>query len=164
MATSAKSKRTRATPRTDAVTLLKADHQQVKDWFEQFKKTSGAERQARLAQKICQALRLHTILEEEIFYPAFFEATHDKDLHHEAEVEHNGAKELIAQIEQSNPTDDYFRAKVNVLGEMINHHVREEEKPGGMFAEARQAKMDLRGLGEQIAQRKSQLESTQQAA
>ena len=162
MAMSAKSKRARASQ--DAVTLLKADHQLVKDWFEQFKKASGETRQSALAQKICHALRLHTILEEEIFYPAFFEATHDKDLHHEAEVEHNAAKELIAQIEQMAPQDDYFHATVNVLGEMIKHHVREEEKAGGMFAEAKKAKMDLVTLGERITERKLQLESEQKAA
>lgn len=164
MVTSTKSKRGRAARAPDAVSLLKADHQQVKEWFEQFKKASDEARQRTLAQKICQALRLHTTLEEEIFYPAFLEATHDKDLHHEAEVEHNGAKELIGQIEQLSPRDDYFHATVNVLGEMIKHHVREEEKPGGMFAEAKKANMDLAALGRQLVERKSQLESRQKAA
>jgi len=159
-----KSGHTRPARHRDAIALLKADHQQVKQWFGQFRKTSEAARQNALARDICHALRLHTTIEEELFYPAFLEATHDKDIHHEAEVEHHGAKELIAEIEHSNASDDYFRAKVNVLAEMINHHVREEEKPGGMFAEARKARMDLIALGERLAERKSQLESQDKAA
>jgi hypothetical protein len=59
-------------------------------------------------------------------------ATEDKDIHHEAVVEHDGAKQLIAQIQGMSPDDDYFDAKVTVLSEMIKHHVKEEEKPGGM--------------------------------
>jgi len=146
------------------VTLLKADHQQVKQWFAQFRKAEDQARQGMLARNICDALRLHTSIEEEIFYPAFLEATKNEDIHHEAEVEHQSAEHLIVEIEQSTPADDFFRAKVNVLGEMIKHHISEEEKPGGMFAKARQAKMDLRTLGQQLAERKSELESEQQAA
>jgi len=164
MVTSGRSGRARPARGRDAVALLRADHQQVKQWFAQFKKTSDAARQNALARDICHALRLHTTIEEEIFYPAFLAATQDKDIHHEAEVEHHGAKELLAEIEHSTASDDYFRAKVNVLGEMIKHHVKEEEKPGGMFSEARKAKMDLIALGERLAERKSQLESQEQAA
>lgn len=154
----------RAVRHRDAVTLLKADHQQVKQWFAQFKKTADESRQSALAREICHALRLHSAIEEEIFYPAFLAATRDKAIHHEAEVEHHAAKELIAEIEKLTPADDYFKAKVNVLGEMINHHVKEEEKKNGMFAEARKAKMDLAALGARLAERKAQLESRQQAA
>ena len=164
MATPVKSGRTRPSRRRDAVALLKADHRQVKQWFAQFARTSNHARQNSLARDICHALRLHTTIEEEIFYPAFLEATHDKDIHHKAEVEHYGAKELVAEIERSSASDDYFRAKVNVLGEMIKHHVKEEEKPGGMFSEARKAKMDLLALGERLAERKSQLETMEKAA
>ncbi len=164
MATSAKSRGTRAVRPRDAVTLLKADHRQVTQWLAQFKKTANESRQLTLARDVCQALRLHTLIEEEIFYPAFLVATEDKDIHHEAEVEHQAAKELIAEIEKMTPADDYFTAKVNVLGEMIKHHVKEEEKPGGMFAEARKAKMDLVALGARLAARKSQLESEHKAA
>jgi hemerythrin superfamily protein len=164
MATSAKSRGTRVVRQRDAVMLLKADHRQVSDWFAQFKKTANESRRITLARDICQALRLHTLIEEEIFYPAFLLATEDKDIHHEAEIEHQAAKELIAEIEKMTPADDYFAAKVNVLGEMIKHHVKEEEKPGGMFAEARKAKMDLVALGARLAARKSQLESEPKAA
>lgn len=153
----------RAAPRTrraapgDAIALLKADHDEVKGWFEQFESTRSKSRQEELARKICQALKVHTKIEEEIFYPAFLEATGDDDTHHEAAVEHQGAERLIAEIEASGPDDDYFRAKVTVLSEMIKHHVNEEEKRDGMFAEARKSDMDLKALGEQLASRKSEL-------
>jgi Hemerythrin HHE cation binding domain len=165
MATPAKSTGTRRPARhRDAVTLLKADHQEVKQWFAQFKRTADRARQSVLAREICHALRLHTTIEEEIFYPAFLAETQGKEIHHEAEVEHQGAKELVAEIEKLTPSDDYFVAKVNVLGEMIKHHVKEEEKPSGMFAEARKARMDLVALGARLAERKAQLESEQPAA
>jgi hypothetical protein len=143
----------------DAIALLKADHRQVEEWFEQFESTRSDAKKQSLAEKVCQALKVHTQIEEEIFYPAFLEATEDKDTHHEAEVEHNGAKKLIAEIEASGPQDDYYDAKMKVLSEMIKHHVKEEEQRGGMFAEAREAGMDLKALGEQLAARKAELMS-----
>jgi hypothetical protein len=142
----------------DAIALLKADHRQVDEWFKQFEKTESGSRKLELATKITDALTVHTTIEEEIFYPAFLEATEDKDLHHEAEVEHKGAKNLIAEIRASGLNDDYFDAKVKVLSEMIKHHVKEEEQPGGMFAEARKSDMDLAALGEEMAARKAELE------
>jgi hemerythrin superfamily protein len=142
---------------TDAIALLKADHRQVEDWFEQFEKARSDDKKQDLATKICRALKAHTAIEEEIFYHAFLDATDETDLHHEAEVEHDGAKKLIAEIESSGPDDEYFDAKVSVLSEMIKHHVNEEEQRGGMFAKAKQADMDLAGLGEQLRQRKDQV-------
>ena len=139
--------------------MLKADHKQVTGWFGQFKKARNAERKGKLAGQICQALRVHTTIEEEIFYPAFLVATQDEDKHHEAEVEHAGAKKLIAEIEAMTPGEEYFDAKVKVLSEMIRHHVKEEEKPGGMFAEARKSDMDLEHIGQRLKARKSELEA-----
>jgi hemerythrin superfamily protein len=159
MAKSKKSAGAKRSTGTDAIALLKADHRQVEQWFDQFEKTRDDGRKLELATNICGALTVHTTIEEEIFYPAFLAATEDKDLHHEAEVEHAGAKNLIAQIEASSPDDDYYDAKVKVLSEMIKHHVKEEEQPGGMFAEARKSDMDLEALGEQMATRKTELEA-----
>ncbi len=150
--------RSGTTTARDAIALLKADHRQVEQWFEQFEKSRSDERKSRLAGQICKALQVHTTIEEEIFYPAFLEATEEEDLHHEAAIEHEGAKTLIAQIEASGPEDDYYDARVKVLSEMIKHHVNEEEKRDGMFAKARAARMDLEALGEQLASRKAQLE------
>jgi hemerythrin superfamily protein len=156
-------KRTSA-KRTDAISVLKADHRQVTTWFAQFAKSDSTSNKQRLASDICEALTVHTTIEEEMFYPAFLAATQDKDIHHEAMVEHDGAKMLIAQIQGMSAEDDYFDAKVTVLSEMIKHHVKEEEKPGGMFAEARKSDMDLQALGEQLLDRKKELQSQAQAA
>jgi hemerythrin superfamily protein len=144
--------------------LLKADHRQVEAWFSQFSKSNSAQKKQQLATQICDALTVHTTIEEEIFYPAFIEATGDKDMHHEAVVEHAGAKQLIAQIQSMSPSDEYFDAKVTVLSEMIKHHVKEEEQPGGMFAEAKKSDMDLVALGGQMLARKQQLQSIANAA
>jgi hypothetical protein len=143
----------------DAIALLKADHRQVESWFEQFDKARSAERKQMLSTRICQALKLHTEIEEALFYPAFLEATGDKDKHHEAIVEHAGAKRLIEDIEGSSPEDDFYDAKVTVLSEMIAHHVREEEQPGGLFAEARKSGMDLLELGRQLQARRKELQA-----
>lgn len=151
-------RKSKATKAPDAVSLLKADHKQVKEWFEQFEGARSASKKQNLATRICDALTVHTKIEEEIFYPAFIEATKDKDTHHEAIIEHDGAKNLIAEIRASGPSDDYFDSKVHVLSEMIKHHVNEEEKRDGMFAEAKASrKMDLAALGQRLAARKQQL-------
>ena len=157
-ARSKKPKRRIARPMpTDAVSLLKADHRQVEEWFGEFEGARSSDKKQKLASQICAALRVHTTIEEELFYPAFIKSTKDKDIHHEAIVEHAGAKSLIAQIESSDPSDDYFDSKVKVLSEMIKHHVKEEEQPGGMFAEAKASKMDLGELGSELLRRQQQL-------
>jgi len=147
----------------DAIALLKADHRQVEEWFSQFEKTNSRSKKQKLALRICEALTIHTTIEEEIFYPAFIETTGDKDTHHEAIVEHAGAKTLIAEIQAVSTDDDYFDARVIVLSEMIKHHVKEEEQPGGMFAEARNSDMDLQALGKQLLGRKKELQSESQS-
>lgn len=144
----------RATPRQpDAIAFLKADHRQVAAWFDDYADAREPHEKLALARKICDALRVHATIEEEIFYPAFIAATHEKSIHHEAVIEHAEAKNLVAEIERSDPRDDYYDSRVNVLADMIKHHVREEEKPGGMFAEARKAGMDLQALGISLAAR-----------
>jgi hemerythrin superfamily protein len=144
---------------TDAIALLRADHRQVEQWFGLFEKSRSADRKAELASRICQALRMHTTVEEELFYPAYLEATADDDLHHEARIEHDLARHLIAQIESGGAGDEYFEARINVLAEMIRHHIREEEMRDGMFAKARRSEMDLEQLGEQMRERWQELET-----
>jgi hypothetical protein len=155
----AKTARKESTVRVpNAVALLKADHRQVEEWFEEFENARSSKVKQNLAANICDALAVHTKIEEEIFYPAFLSATKDKDMHHEAIVEHAGAKSLVAQLRQSSPADDYFDSKVHVLAEMIKHHVKEEEQKDGMFAEAEKSKkMDLQELGQQMLERKQEL-------
>ena len=152
-------RRGRGAASKDAIALLKSDHRQVEGWFADYQKARSDSRKGKLAAQICQALKIHTAIEEEIFYPAFLDATEETGKHHEAEVEHAAAKKLIAEIEDMQPGDDYYDAKVKVLSEMIKHHVKEEEKPGGMFSEARKSDMDLDALGERLNARKQQLEA-----
>jgi hemerythrin superfamily protein len=141
----------------DAIDLLKADHQRVERMFRRFAQARGREERAALGGKICDLLAVHMRIEEEIFYPAFMQATGDVEMHHEAEVEHDGVKILIAQIRQSSPDDAHYTAKIKVLGTLVRHHVQEEEKRDGMFAEARSAGMDLLALGEELKTRRDQL-------
>jgi hemerythrin superfamily protein len=163
MAAAPRSK-TKTTKALDAVALLKADHRQVETWFEEFAGARSATRKKQLASDICTALKVHTAIEEEIFYPAFLKATKDKDMYHEAYIEHDGAKKLIAEIEASGPDDEWYSSKVHVLSEMIKHHVKEEEQPDGMFAEARKSRMDLVEIGQQLAIRKQELLQRAKAA
>jgi hemerythrin superfamily protein len=151
------SRRARRGNGKDAIALLKSDHRHVEKWFGEFKKAKSVKRKADLAGKICNALKVHTMIEEEIFYPAFLAATDDREIHHEAEVEHAGAKKLIVEIEALSPGDEYYDAKVSVLSEMIRHHVKEEEKPGGMFSEARKSDMDLDEIGLRLKAKKEDL-------
>lgn len=143
----------------NAIQILRADHREVEALFKTFKKTESARDKQSLAKTICGALTLHMRLEEEIFYPAFIQATGNKDLHSEALVEHQGAKTLIDEIESSAAGDPLFDARVKVLSEMIKHHVKEEERFNGMFTKARVAGMDLRALGILIEARKQELSS-----
>lgn len=141
----------------DAISLLKADHKEVKGWFEQFDKTEDDAKKQELADKICRALTIHAQIEEEIFYPAAYDALDEEgdDMLDEAEIEHASAKALIAQIGASAAGEPLFDAKVTVLGEYIAHHVQEEENE--LFPECRASSMDLKSLGEQIAARKAEL-------
>lgn len=138
--------------RTDAVAILTADHKRVKKLFKTFDKMkeegAATDKQA-LAKQICDELTLHADVEEQIFYPAVRRALDQDDLLDEAEVEHASAKDLIAQIQNGNPADPLWCAKVTVLGEYIDHHVQEEENE--MFPKTRKAKMDLESLGKEIA-------------
>ena len=138
----------------DAVAMLKADHRKVEEIFEKFEKaTSPAKKQA-LANQACLELKVHTTIEEEIFYPACRGQIED-DLLNEAYVEHDGAKLLINEIEAGSPDDDFYDAKVKVLSEEIEHHVEEEEKRiEGMFSQARAAGLDMDRLADQMRARK----------
>jgi hemerythrin superfamily protein len=146
----------------DAIALLKEDHRAVEKLFKEFEDAKGEGRKEKLAQRICLELSIHTKIEEEIFYPAC-DGKVDEDLLKEAHVEHDAAKLLMAEIEGgSGQSDDFFDAKVQVLGEEIDHHVKEEE--GELFPQVRKADIDLKGLGEQLATRKKQLMMDYKAA
>lgn len=144
----------------DAIALLKADHKEVKAMVEQFKKSRSESKQAQLAQQICAALEVHSEIEEEIFYPAAREALKKNgDLIDEAEVEHTSVKELIEKIKGGAAGDGKWEAEVKVLGEYVNHHVKEEE--GEIFPKVKKTKLDLKAIGEQLAERKAELQGQQ---
>ncbi|MDX3910232.1 MAG: hemerythrin domain-containing protein [Sphingobium sp.] len=143
----------------DAIALLKADHRAVEELFEKFEETKANAKKQSIAHEICTELKIHTMIEEEIFYPAFRGKIEDDTLD-EAYVEHDGAKILINDIEAGSPDDDFYDAKVKVLSEEIKHHVHEEEMPSeGMFAQCRKTDVDLVALGEQMAARKTELKA-----
>ena len=141
--------------RTDAIALLKEDHRAVEKLFKDFEGAKGDGRKEKLARKICLELSVHTKIEEEIFYPSL-DGKVEEDLLKEAYVEHDAAKLLIAEIEAGNgQSDDFFDAKVQVLSEEIDHHVKEEEDE--LFPQVRKADLDLDALGAQLAERKKEL-------
>jgi len=147
-----------STKSQDAIALLMEDHRKVEDLFEQFEKAKGDGRKEKLALEICKELTIHTIIEEEIFYPSI-EGKVEEDLLKESFVEHDAAKVLIAEIEAGGPSDEFYDAKMKVLKEEIEHHVEEEEKPKeGLFAQTREADVDLKALGERLATRKEALQ------
>lgn len=155
-----KSTTTRKTPALkapDAIKLLEADHKEVAAWFEDYDKTESDAKKGKLSEKICLALKVHMQIEEEIFYPASREAlkTDQEEMVDEAVVEHSSAKALIAEIEMMEVGEDLYDAKVKVLGEIIEHHVEEEEKE--YFPTCRKTDMDLKALGARMAARKEQL-------
>lgn len=137
----------------DAIALLKADHATVKELFEKFESARGNKK--KIAEQICNELKIHAQIEEEIFYPALRGKIEDEDILNEAFVEHDGAKVLINDIVAGKGDEEYFEAKVTVLKEEIEHHVKEEESD--MFKQARAAKVDLKALGEQLMARKREL-------
>ena len=144
----------------DALQLLMAEHREVKAMFQQYQKLADAggkgDERMLLASQICVALTLHTQVEEEILYPAARTVlTRDEDIVDEAYVEHAGAKTLIAQIKTMTSDQPMFDARVKVLGEYIDHHVREEENE--FFPKLRKTSLDLAAMGEQIAARKHRL-------
>ncbi len=143
----------------DAIALLKADHKKVSDMFGQYDKLvdgNASAKKLKLARAITKELKVHTTIEEEIFYPAVRAVLpKEVDLLDEAQVEHDGAKHLIAQIDAMQPGDDMFDAKVTVLSEYIKHHVKEEHEE--MFPKVRKTKLDLNELGMRLAFRKGEL-------
>ena len=147
----------------DAIQLLEQDHREVQDLFSEFKKFQEAEQEGddelkqEIIDTVCTALKVHTKIEEEIFYPAAREALGDdeEDLMNEAEVEHSGAKDLIAQIEDGSASDPMTCARFLVLSEQIDHHVKEEQDE--MFPKLRETDMDLEGVGKQLKARKDEL-------
>lgn len=146
----------------DAIALLTEDHNEVKKLFKKFEKLaeneskSPNEEKANLVKMICTELTIHTQIEEEIFYPAARGAINDDPIMDEADVEHEAVKELITQLESMTPQDDHYDAKVIVLGEQVEHHIKEEQDE--MFPKVKKSRLDIEALGAELLQRKEELQ------
>lgn len=144
---------------SDAVALIKQDHRRVEQLFERFEKAGSASQKQQLVRQICLELNTHALIEERIFYPACRGKVED-DLLDEAQVEHDGAKELIVELQQGSPSDRFYDAKVTVLSEYIKHHVAEEEKAGdGILDAAQKAGVDMAAIGQEIADQRDDLQA-----
>jgi len=154
-------KSTKASPAkaVDALAMLMADHKAVKALFKEYEKlakdNAPDEQKEVLVENVCVELALHAKVEEEIFYPAVRAAIADDDLLDEAEVEHATLKDLIAQLQEMLPYENLYDAKVKVLSEYVEHHVKEEEDE--MFPKVRTVDLDLPALGRQMHERKEAL-------
>ena len=154
-----KSRRPKNGAHDDAIALLMEDHKKVQKLFKDFEKIKEEDSddgKQGLVQQICNELTIHTQVEEEIFYPAAREAIDEQDLLDEAEVEHASAKELIAQLQSMEADDELYDATVTVLGEYVNHHIKEEQDE--MFPKVKKAKLDVQALGEEMMRRKQELQ------
>jgi len=158
-----------STQPNDACALLDAQHRMVKKLFNQYDELAGSkargatEKRKQIATEICHNLTAHARIEEEIFYPALRAVLKDTDMLAEAEVEHQGAKDLIAQIEGMDTPDEMYDAKVKVLGEYIDHHVKEERNE--IFPKARASrKLDLVSMRDELEARFEELMAGVEAA
>ena len=149
---------------TDAIMLLRSDHDEVKALFKQFEEAKGQDNKQSIAEQICNELKIHSMIEEEIFYPAL-RGQIEEDMIDEAIVEHDGAKVLINDIMEGGADEGFYDAKVKVLQEQIEHHVEEEEEARkGMFAKARETDVDLKALLEPMLARKEELMAQAQSS
>lgn len=141
----------------DAIDMLKQDHDKVERAFKEFEKMDRHDAEAcrRLIQTVCDELKMHAALEEEVFYPAVREAIGDEDLMNEAAVEHETASMLVDQLENMGTDDPNYFATFKVLGEYVRHHIKEEQSE--MFPAAKKAKLDLAALAERMRARKEEL-------
>ncbi len=151
-----------ATREKDACDLLDADHKAIKKMFKEYEELtnsrarSAAQKKLDLARQICHEMTVHAQIEEEIFYPALRQAIKDTEPLDQAAVEHQSTKSLIAQLQEAGVADDMFDAKVKVLGEYVDHHVKEERNE--IFVKARAArKLNLVAMREQMETRKEEL-------
>ena len=155
----ATAKSTNTQPKTtkvpEATKLLRTDHELVASLFKQYESSRSVEKKRALIEQICQELTVHAQIEEEVFYPKVKDALHDSELIPEARVEHETLKHLIGQLDEGNPGEEEFDAKVKVLCEYVEHHVKEEQSE--IFPKVRKTDLDLKELGAELLQRKEEL-------
>ena len=156
MTTATKSKK----KTSNAIELLKADHKKIKDLFDDFEDADDNKKNE-IAQEVIKELKIHSAIEEEIFYPAVRQEVEDLEIMDEAEEEHRVAKTILEELEGSNTSSEHFSAKFMVMAEAVRHHIQEEE--GEMFKQVKKTDLDLNALGEQMLARKSELQESEEA-
>jgi hypothetical protein len=144
----------------NAIAMLRQQHRQIQQQFARYEQEMSESQWGAAVKDALTALKMHMEVEEEVFYPAYLEATGDQERHHDAMVEHEAAKKLIEDIEYSDPADEYFEAMMRVLFKIARAHIVEEEAPGGMFDSARRAGIDLKKLAKSMAAKQVELEET----
>ena len=137
-----------------AVSLLKADHDKVKQLFDQFESATTRQQKKKIVQEALTELKVHAAIEEEIFYPAVRKPI-GKEIMNEADEEHHVAKLLIAELDAMNGSESHFDAKFLVLAENVRHHIKEEENE--MLPKAKSVKVDFEALAEKMNRRKEKL-------
>src|SRR5215510_805292 len=149
----------------DAIALLKADHQRVRRLLDNLEKTqdSAAGKREKLLATIEHELKIHTKIEEEVFYPAFFESAKkmdDRELYFESLEEHHVVDLVLPEIKEADPSSDQFAAKAKVLKDLVEHHAEEEETE--MFPRVRKLipHAGLVRLGEDLMRAKSTLRAS----
>lgn len=141
----------------EALDLLIEDHRTVQQMFRDFAESDDAEQRLQLVRAACTALTIHTQMEEEVFYPAVREVLASEDIVDEAEVEHEVAKNLIAELDDMEPGDALFEARFKVLGEAVNHHIDHEEHE--LFPQLEAENADLGDLADRLRECKAELEA-----
>ena len=144
----------------NAIALLRQQHRRIQQQFARYEQEVSESQWGVAAKDALTALKMHMEVEEEVFYPAYLDATDDQEGHHDAMVEHEAAKKLIEDIEYSDPADEYYEAMMRVLFKIVRAHIVEEEAPGGMFDSARRAGIDLKKLAKSMAAKQAELEET----
>jgi len=144
-------------PTADVTELLHKDHQKVRELFFDFTNTEDEKEKEQLVKQIITELFIHAKAEEEIVYSEVEELAEGEDIIKEAETEHRMVKYLMAELQGMKASEELFDAKVTVLCELVNHHVREEEKE--MFKKLRESDVDLEELAEKVESRKEELKS-----
>ena len=140
----------------DAVEKLKADHDKVEALFARLK-DAGEDETQRLGVQVCNLVKIHMALEEELFYPALRgRPGADEDKLDEGLIEHDAGKVLINDV-LADPAQDKAASKLQVLGEQMVHHHKEEEEDGGIFDQARKAGVDLVAMLAQMERREAEL-------
>lgn len=141
-------------PEKHAISILKKDHQAVKDLFDEFENAGSPAQKEKLIAAAVTELKIHAVIEEEIFYPTVRKHV-GADIMNEADEEHHVARVLIAELDGNAGGNDHRNAKFIVLAESVRHHIKEEETQ--MLPKAKELKLDFEALGQKMLERKKEL-------